>query len=230
MTTEHHIGLIGRIGAGEVVRQPLDEADTDYLGGIVALAPDGRGLRVTSDATWLQQPSWAGLLSIGPQPRESRVWRVDRERQPQFIAALPAHATCHLVGRDLASAVCIGTERSRSLIWRFDVATAPAAPLIVPGRTWRSGVSRDGRMVGLWTANEVLLVDLDVARASRWTMSADAGYPIDLVPAADRLIALTYSTSGASVGVYDARWHDPVSARPEDFVAPGPTAPRAATR
>ena len=204
-TTEEHIGVTGRIGASDVRRQRLGEDDAADI-GIVALAPDGRGLRTTADLTSLARLPWAGLLYMGRLPRQSQIWRVDGDRQPQLIAALPTHVTCQLVGRELATAVCVGPERSRTLVWRFDIATAPAAPLIVAGRWWRSAVGRDGRMVALWTHDAVLMVDLDGRRANRWTVSHAPGYPIDVVPAGDRLLALTYAAGSASVDVYDARW------------------------
>lgn len=203
--TDARIAVVGKIGVTDFTRRPLHSDDDEEIDGSVALTPDGRALRTVSDIASLARLSWPGLLYMGRLPRETRVWRVDREREPYVIASLPAHASCQLAGRELGTVICVGTDRSRTLIWRFDVATPPTAPLIVPGVTWRSAVGRDGHRVALWSEDEVLIVDLDSARASRWNMSAAAGYPIDLVPAGDRLVALTYSSSGASIQVYDAR-------------------------
>jgi Zn-dependent protease with chaperone function len=203
-STDDHIGVIGRFGAADFRRQRLHGDDMTDV-GTVALAPDGRGLRTTGDAAALARLPWAVLLYAGRLSMESRVWRVDGERAPHLVASLPAMATCQLAGSDLGTAVCVGTDSSRTLIWRFDLAAKPSPPLIVPGRGWRSAVSRDGRLVALWTQDDVVTVDLDRTHATRWTLSPATGYPIDLVPAGDRLIALRYASAGASVEVYDTR-------------------------
>jgi len=202
--TEEVVGVIGRVGSAELRRQRLAGGDDEAFTAM-ALSPTGRGLRAVSGLAPLARLPWAGLLYSGGLPRESRVWRSDGNGE-QMLATLPAHADCHLVGRDVATVVCVGTDRGRTLVWRFDLGSSPTAPLIIPGRALRSGVSRDGRLVALLAGDELLMVDLDFARARRWTIPPGTAYPIDVVPAGDRLVTLSYSRTGPSIEVYDARW------------------------
>jgi hypothetical protein len=203
--TEELVGLGGRLGVTEVTRRPLPGDDVeDARGNVLALSPDGRGLRAVSDLTPLARLPWARLLYTGRLPRESRVWRLTQGGQ-ELLATLPGHVDCHLVGRGLASVVCIGTERGRTLVWRFDLAKRPTAPLVIPGVARRSGVSRDGRLVALWTPGEILMVDLDLARAHRWEMARAVGFPIQVVPAGERVILFGWSEGTAAIDVYDAR-------------------------
>jgi hypothetical protein len=203
-TTEEMVGVLGRIGRADVRRVPLSGQDGEALARM-ALSPAGRGLRVASGLTPLARLPWARMLYSAVLPRESRVWRSDGNGE-QLLATLSAHVDCHLVGRELTTVVCVGTDRRRSLVWRFDVASRPAQPLIVPGLAPRSSVSRDGRLVALLARDELLVIDLDFARARRFTIPHGAAYPIDIVPAGDRLVTLSYSRSGPSIEVYDARW------------------------
>jgi len=198
--TEDFVGLIGGIGSANVKRHALEE-DADGM----VLSPNGRGVRVVSELTPLARLPWARLLYTASLPRESRVWRVDGDRQ-YLIAALSGQAGCHLVGHGLASVVCIGTHNGRTLLWRFDLATRPPPPLVIPGIARRSGVSSDGRQVALWTRDELLMVDLDLARANRWAVSPASGFPITIVPVAERLIVFSRSGTGLAIDVYDTRW------------------------
>jgi hypothetical protein len=147
--TEDFIGLVGRIGTGEIKRQALGDEDG---GAVVALSRSGRGLRTLSELTPLAGLPWTRLLYTRSLPRESRVWRLDDGRE-HFVAALPAHARCHLVGRGLASVVCIGSDRGRTLVWRFDLATGPTADT----RRDAHGRSRprSGRSLGRFTGGRI---------------------------------------------------------------------------
>jgi len=50
------------------------------------------------------------------------------------------------------------------------------------------------------------MVDLDLARANRWAVSPASGFPITIVPVAERLIVFSRSGTGLAIDVYDTRW------------------------
>src|SRR5919108_724277 len=120
---------------------------------------------------------------------QTRVGRLNGDAQ-ELIAVWPTAAECPLIPHPAADVVCVGSRYERTLIWRFALDGGPARPLAVPALARRTGISPDGRFVALWSDDAVVVVDVDQAAALRRPLPADTGLPTQLVPLADRLVAL----------------------------------------
>jgi len=130
-----------------------------------------------------------------------------RKVAQELIAVWPTGAACQLVGTRAADVVCVGEGSERTLIWRFGVDAGPTNPLAVLEVGRRSGVSADGRFVALWGRDALVVVDLDRAQALRRPLPPDVGVPAQLIPLADRVIALFRRPRTAPVvEVFDTRW------------------------
>jgi hypothetical protein len=205
--TEEIVGLTGRIGDTWVRAERWAFDASEWIESeTIGLAPDGRGIRAVSEPTALARLSWGSWIYGGGFRRQSRVWRLHAGRhEPPDI--LPAAAGCHVVARRPRDVVCIGEQATRTLVWRYGLASRPTEPLVVPDVARRSGISPDGRFVALWGADAVVLVDLERGRAMRRPLPPHAGVPAQLVPLADRLVTLVRrSRSTPVVEVYDVRW------------------------
>src|SRR5439155_171306 len=153
--------------------------------------------------------------------RQTRVWRLNGNAQA-LVAVWPTAAECHLVDHRAADVVCVGDRNERTLVWRFGLVAGPTRPLAVRNVARRTGVSPDGRFVALWGKEDLVLVDLDRAEATRRPLPPDAGVPTHLVPLGDRLVAL-FRRPGATpvLKVYDTAWAAQLVVRhlkPEGFV------------
>jgi hypothetical protein len=206
---EEYVGLVGRIGSPGInrYRWPADETDSvDPDAELVAIRPDGRGIRALSGATTLARLPWGGWIYDRGLRRQTRVWRLNGSAQ-ELIAVWPTGAACQLVGARTSDVVCVGEGSEHTLIWRFGVDTAPTHPLAVLEIGRRSGVSADGRFVALWGRDALVVVDLERSQAMRRPLPPDIGVPTQLVPLADRVVALFRRARTAPVvEVFDTRW------------------------
>jgi Zn-dependent protease with chaperone function len=206
---EEYVGLVGRIGSPGInrYRWPADETDSvDPDGELVAIRPDGRGIRALSGATTLARLPWGGWIYDRGLRWQTRVWRLNGNAQ-ELIAVWPTGAACQLVGTRAADVVCVGEGSERTLIWRFGVDIGPTHPLAVLEVGRRSGVSADGRFVALWGRDALVVVDLDRAQALRRPLPPDVGVPSQLIPLTDRVVALFRRPRTAPVvEIFDTRW------------------------
>jgi Zn-dependent protease with chaperone function len=204
---EEFVGLAGRIGSPGVnrYRWPVDDSES-VDSEMVEILPDGRGIRAISGVTSLARLPWGTWIYDRGGRRQTRVWRLNGNAQ-QLLAVWPTAAGCHLVTHSTADVVCVGDRHERTLIWRFGLDTGPTRPVAVFEIARRIGVSPDGRFVALWGKDSLVVVDLDLARAMRRALPADVGVPMQVVPLADRLVALFRRPRTAPViEVFDTRW------------------------
>src|SRR5256712_385613 len=172
----------------------------------VEILPDGRGFRAIAGVTRLARLPWGTWIYDRGVRRQTRVWRLNGNAQ-DLVAVWPTAAECHLVDHRAADVVCVGDRNERTLVWRFGLDAGPTRPLAVRNVARRTGVSPDGRFVALWGKEDLVLVDLDRAEATRRPLPPDAGVPTHLVPLGDRLVAL-FRRPGATpvLEVFDTRW------------------------
>jgi Zn-dependent protease with chaperone function len=187
---EEFVGLVGRLGSPGMNRYRWRVDNSESLGSeVVELLPDGRGFRAIRGVPPLARLPWGSFIYDRSARTQTRVWRLNGNAQ-ELIAVWPTAAECHLVAHATADVVCVGSRHDRTLIWRFALDAGPARPLAVAALGRRTGISSDGRFVALWGDDAVVVVDVDHAAALRRPVPADAGLPMEVVPAADRLVAL----------------------------------------
>ena len=205
--TEEFVGLVGRIGGPGVSRYRWAVDQTESVDSeAVEILPDGRGFRAIAGVTRLARLPWGTWIYDRGVRRQTRVWRLNGNAQ-DLVAVWPTAAECHLVDHRAADVVCVGDRNERTLVWRFGLVAGPTRPLAVRNVARRTGVSPDGRFVALWGKEDLVLVDLDRAEATRRPLPPDAGVPTHLVPLGDRLVAL-FRRPGATpvLEVFDTRW------------------------
>src|SRR5437773_2142364 len=205
--TEEFVGLVGRIGGPGVSRYRWAVDQTESVDSeAVEILPDGRGFRAIAGVTRLARLPWGTWIYDRGVRRQTRVWRLNGNAQ-DLVAVWPTAAECHLVDHRAADVVCVGDRNERTLVWRFELVAGPTRPLEVRNVARRTGVSPDGRFVALWGKEDLVLVDLDRAEATRRPLPPDAGVPTHLVPLGDRLVAL-FRRPGATpvLEVFDTRW------------------------
>src|SRR5947199_285457 len=205
--TEEFVGLVGRIGGPGVSRYRWAVDQTESVDSeAVEILPDGRGFRAIAGVTRLARLPWGTWIYDRGVRRQTRVWRLNGNAQ-DLVAVWPTAAECHLVDHRAADVVCVGDRNERTLVWRFGLVAGPTRPLAVRNVARRTGVSPDGRFVALWRQEDLVLVDLDRAEATRRPLPPDAGVPTHLVPLGDRLVAL-FRRPGATpvLEVFDTRW------------------------
>jgi len=132
----------------------------------VEILPDGRGFRAIAGVTRLARLPWGTWIYDRGVRRQTRVWRLNGNAQ-DLVAVWPTAAECHLVDHRAADVVCVGDRNERTLVWRFGLVAGPTRPLAVRNVARRTGVSPDGRFVALWGKEDLVLVDLDRAEATR---------------------------------------------------------------
>lgn len=205
--TEELLSVTGRIGNAWIRTERWAFDASEWIESeTIGVGPDGRGVRAVSEPTALARLRWGAWIYGGGFRRQSRVWRLDAGRQA-LLGIWPAAAGCHVVAGRPRDVVCIGEQASRTLVWRFGLASGPTPPLVVREVARRSGISPDGRFVALWGADAVVLLDLDRGRAMRRPLPPQSGVPSQLVPLADRLVTLVRRPrSTPAVEVYDIRW------------------------
>jgi len=204
---EEFVGLAGRIGSPGVnrYRWPVDDSES-VDSEMVEILPDGRGIRAISGVTTLARLPWGTWIYDRGGRRQTRVWRLNGNAQ-ELLAVWPTAAGCHLVTHSAADVVCVGDRHERTLIWRFGLDTGPTRPVAVLEIARRIGVSPDGRFVALWGKDALVVVDLDLARAMRRPLPPEVGVPMQVVPLADRLVALfRRSRTAPVIEVFDTRW------------------------
>jgi len=204
---EEFVGLAGRIGSPGVnrYRWPVDDSEA-VDSEMVEILPDGRGIRAISGVTSLARLPWGTWIYDRGGRQQTRVWRLNGNTQ-ELLAVWPTAAGCHLVTHRTADVVCVGDRHERTLIWRFGLDTGPRRPVAVVEIARRIGVSPDGRFVALWGKDALVVVDLDLARAMRRSLPPEIGVPMQVVPLADRLVALfRRSRTAPVIEVFDTRW------------------------
>lgn len=204
---EEFVGLVGRLGSPGMNRYRWHVDDSESVGSeVVEILPDGRGFRAIRGVPALARLPWGGWIYDRRARAQTRVWRLNGEAQ-ELIAIWPTAAECHLVAHPAADVMCVGSRHERTLIWRFALEAGPARPLAVGALARRAGFSPDGRFVALWGDDAVVIVDVDRAAALRRPPPADAGLPLQLVPLADRLVALFRRARSAPViEVFATAW------------------------
>src|SRR2546422_438187 len=205
--TEEFVGLVGRIGGPGVSRYRWAVDQTESVDSeAVEILPDGRGFRAIAGVTRLARLPWGTWIYDRGVRRQTRVWRLNGNAQ-DLVAVWPTAAECHLVDHRAADVVCVGDRNERTLVWRFGLEAGPTRPLAVRDVARRTGVSPDGRFVALWGKEDLVLVDLDRAEATRRPLPPDARVPTHLVPLGDRLVALFRRPRATPVvEVFDTRW------------------------
>ena len=203
---EEFVGLVGRIGSPGVNRYRWHVDDSESLGSeVVEILPDGRGFRAVTGATPLARVPWGAWIYDRSPRRQTRVWRLNGNAQ-ELVAVWPTAAVCQLVAHSAADVVCLGERHEQTLIWRFALEARPTRPLSVLEVGRRSGVSPDGRFVALWGKDALVVVDLDRGTATRRPLPADVGVPVEIVPLADRVVAVfRRARSAPMLHVFDAR-------------------------
>ncbi len=204
---EEFVGLTGRIGSPGVNRYHWHVDDSEsYASEVVEILPDGRGFRAITGATPLARLPWGTWIYDRGSRRQTRVWRVNANDR-QLLGVWPTTATCRLVEHRAADVVCVGDRYERTLIWRFGLDARPSRPLSVPEVARRTGISTDGRFVALWGKSALVVVDLERGEAMRRSLPADVGVPLQVVPLADRVVAVFRRPRAAPVlEVFDTRW------------------------
>jgi Zn-dependent protease with chaperone function len=204
---EEFVGLVGRVGSPAINRYRWRVDNTESLGSeVVEILPDGRGFRAIRGVPPLARLPWGGFIYDRSARAQTRLWRVNGDAQ-ELLAVWPTAAECHLVAHPAADVVCVGSRYERTLIWRFALDAGPARPLAVSALARRTGISPDGRFVALWSDDAVVVVDVDQAAAIRRPLPADVGLPTQLVPLADRLVAIfRRARTAPAVEVFATAW------------------------
>jgi heat shock protein HtpX len=152
--------------------------------------------RVRDDWYW-RWPLLPALL--GRMPVDSEIWH----RSPAGDHRLAGAAgVIHCLPATDAGVVCLGYGTTARVVWAFpDGSRAPGSPAIFPASTWKVSL-RERRLLGLTSANAVLVLDEDGQRGIQVNLAPETGRSVDALLVGSRLAVLSNRPSGGTVSVY----------------------------